>query len=250
MLRHGGATHRPWAWRSRRRCSSPRSLPPRAGATAACGRPSPGTATTEVFVVSHGYHAGIVVPLAALADAASRRGLSALGYVATRFADFDRLEIGWGDEGFYREVPTRRIADGGAGHSRVVSAGQPFGAARGRRRGRSARRVRQRPTSSASSSARRASRAWRTSSTPRFARDDGRAAAGGARARALRNEPVLSRQRHVPSASTSAITGSPGCSMPPAFRPRPCSRPCRAACCSISSGAPVFARLPPAAPKP
>src|SRR5262249_16492408 len=37
---------------------------------------------------------------------ASRRGLSALGYVATRFADFDWLEIGWGDEGFYRYVPT------------------------------------------------------------------------------------------------------------------------------------------------
>ncbi len=68
--------------------------------------PKPGTATTEVFVVNHGYHAGIVVPLAALADAASRHGLRALGYLATRFADFDRLEIGWGDEGFYREVPT------------------------------------------------------------------------------------------------------------------------------------------------
>ena len=26
--------------------------------------------------------------------------------MVTRFADYDRLEIGWGDEGFYREVPT------------------------------------------------------------------------------------------------------------------------------------------------
>jgi uncharacterized protein (TIGR02117 family) len=68
--------------------------------------PAPGAPTTEVFIVSHGYHAGIIVPHAALADEASRRGLSALGYLATRFADFDRLEIGWGDEGFYREVPT------------------------------------------------------------------------------------------------------------------------------------------------
>jgi uncharacterized protein (TIGR02117 family) len=68
--------------------------------------PKPGAPSTEVFVVSHGYHAGIVVPRLALADAASRRGRSALGYVATRFADFDRLEIGWGDEGFYRHVPT------------------------------------------------------------------------------------------------------------------------------------------------
>jgi uncharacterized protein (TIGR02117 family) len=68
--------------------------------------PGPDAPTTEVFVVSHGYHAGIVVPRAALVDQASRRGLSALGYIATRFADFDRLEIGWGDEGFYREVST------------------------------------------------------------------------------------------------------------------------------------------------
>jgi uncharacterized protein (TIGR02117 family) len=70
--------------------------------------PAPGTPTTEVFVVSHGYHAGIIVPRAALAAAASRQGLAALGTLATRFAGFDRLEIGWGDEGFYREVPTAR----------------------------------------------------------------------------------------------------------------------------------------------
>jgi uncharacterized protein (TIGR02117 family) len=68
--------------------------------------PAPGAPITEVFIVNHGYHAGIAVPRAALAEQASRRGLSALGYVATRFADFDWLEIGWGDEGFYRYVPT------------------------------------------------------------------------------------------------------------------------------------------------
>jgi len=67
---------------------------------------APGAPVTEVFVVSHGYHAGIIVPRKSLAEQGSRRGLSALAYVATRFADYDRLEIGWGDEGFYREVPT------------------------------------------------------------------------------------------------------------------------------------------------
>ena len=67
--------------------------------------PPVGSPATEVFVVSHGYHAGIVVPRRAL-EQSSRRGLSALGYVATRFAGYDRVEIGWGDEGFYREVPT------------------------------------------------------------------------------------------------------------------------------------------------
>jgi uncharacterized protein (TIGR02117 family) len=68
--------------------------------------PPPGAPVIEVAIVSHGYHSGIVLPSAALAEQASRRGLSALGYVVTRFADYDRLEIGWGDEGFYREVPT------------------------------------------------------------------------------------------------------------------------------------------------
>ena len=68
--------------------------------------PRPGAPTTEVFVVSHGYHAGIIVPRRALAEEASRRGLISIGHVVTRFAAFDRLEIGWGDEAFYREVPT------------------------------------------------------------------------------------------------------------------------------------------------
>jgi uncharacterized protein (TIGR02117 family) len=80
-------------------------------ATARWGDPrlwpaAPGAPVTEIFVVSHGYHAGIIVPRVSLAEQGSRRGLSALAYVATRFADYDRLEIGWGDEGFYREVPT------------------------------------------------------------------------------------------------------------------------------------------------
>jgi uncharacterized protein (TIGR02117 family) len=64
---------------------------------------SPGEPTVTVFVVSHGYHAGIVLPLAA---AASRQGQAALGAVSARFAGYPFLEIGWGDEGFYRSVPT------------------------------------------------------------------------------------------------------------------------------------------------
>jgi uncharacterized protein (TIGR02117 family) len=68
--------------------------------------PAPGAPASEIFVVSHGYHSGVVVPRRLLADAADQRGLHALGYVAERFAGFDWLEIGWGDERFYREVPT------------------------------------------------------------------------------------------------------------------------------------------------
>ena len=68
--------------------------------------PAPGAPSTELFIVNHGYHAGIVVPRAMLAEQRNRPGLSAIGYLATRFRDFDWLEIGWGDEAFYREVPT------------------------------------------------------------------------------------------------------------------------------------------------
>jgi uncharacterized protein (TIGR02117 family) len=65
-----------------------------------------GSPAVTVFVVSHGYHAGIVLPRAALAEMASRRGYAALIAVATRFAAYPFLEMGWGDEGFYRSVPT------------------------------------------------------------------------------------------------------------------------------------------------
>jgi uncharacterized protein (TIGR02117 family) len=65
-----------------------------------------GDPAVSVFVVSHGYHAGIVLPRAVLADAASRRGYASLVAVSTRFAAYPFLEMGWGDEGFYRSVPT------------------------------------------------------------------------------------------------------------------------------------------------
>ena len=39
---------------------------------------APGAPVTEVFIVSHGYHAGIIVPRKALAEQGSRRGLAAL----------------------------------------------------------------------------------------------------------------------------------------------------------------------------
>jgi uncharacterized protein (TIGR02117 family) len=69
--------------------------------------PAPvGQPTVRVFVVSHGYHAGIVLPRATLADVASRRGYAALVAVSTRFGEFPFLEMGWGDEEFYRSVPT------------------------------------------------------------------------------------------------------------------------------------------------
>ena len=68
--------------------------------------PSPGAPRVEVFVVTNFYHAGLIVPRAALAEAARRRSLPALAAVTARFAPYERLELGWGDEGFYTRVPT------------------------------------------------------------------------------------------------------------------------------------------------
>jgi len=67
--------------------------------------PPPDAPRVEIFVVSHGYHSGLVLPREAMADGASQRGHTALGAVSQRFADYRSLEIGWGDEGFYRHVP-------------------------------------------------------------------------------------------------------------------------------------------------
>jgi uncharacterized protein (TIGR02117 family) len=67
--------------------------------------PAANAPSAEIHVVSHGYHAGIVLERAAMAEAAERGGHAALIAVAQRFADYRWLEIGWGDEGFYRTVP-------------------------------------------------------------------------------------------------------------------------------------------------
>lgn len=58
-----------------------------------------------VWVVNHGYHAGIVLPRVDTGEFAGQLGLAALTAVTTRFAGYRWVEIGWGDEHFYREVP-------------------------------------------------------------------------------------------------------------------------------------------------
>jgi len=68
--------------------------------------PRPDARAIEIVVVSNGYHTGVALPRAAVAEFASGRGYPALIAVSQRFAAFDWLEIGWGDEGFYRHVPT------------------------------------------------------------------------------------------------------------------------------------------------
>ena len=65
-----------------------------------------GAPRIEVFVVSNGYHAGLVLPRAALAEVAGRNGYAALIALAARFDGYGALEVGWGEEGFYTSVPT------------------------------------------------------------------------------------------------------------------------------------------------
>lgn len=62
-----------------------------------------GEGRNEVFVVDHGYHTGLVVPAAVLAEEVPELGE---GFPGARY-----LEIGWGDEGFYQaERITVRLA--------------------------------------------------------------------------------------------------------------------------------------------
>jgi uncharacterized protein (TIGR02117 family) len=68
--------------------------------------PAAGAPGVEVHLVSHGYHSGLAIPRAALAEVAGRMGDAAVVAVAQRFGAFSWIEIGWGDEGFYRLVPT------------------------------------------------------------------------------------------------------------------------------------------------
>ncbi|MGB9367281.1 MAG: DUF2459 domain-containing protein [Xanthobacteraceae bacterium] len=59
----------------------------------------------DVYVISNGYHAGLALPRAWLAEFASARGYPALIAVAQRFAAFDWIEFGWGEREFYQSVP-------------------------------------------------------------------------------------------------------------------------------------------------
>jgi uncharacterized protein (TIGR02117 family) len=68
--------------------------------------PHPDAGRVEVVLVSNGYHTGLALPRAALAEFASGLGYPALIAVTQRFAAFDWIEFGWGDRAFYQSVPT------------------------------------------------------------------------------------------------------------------------------------------------
>jgi uncharacterized protein (TIGR02117 family) len=56
--------------------------------------PSPTTETEAIYIVSHGWHTGFVVPAIAMQ--------SRLPALKQRFKNTPYLEIGWGDKGFYQ----------------------------------------------------------------------------------------------------------------------------------------------------
>jgi uncharacterized protein (TIGR02117 family) len=64
---------------------------------------------STIFLIDYGFHTGIALTRADLAQAAEDAGETALLSVTRRFGAYSLLEIGWGDEDLYRKVPT--IAD-------------------------------------------------------------------------------------------------------------------------------------------
>jgi len=65
-----------------------------------------GQPVVEIAVADHGVHAGIVVSRLALEDVASKSADPVLLAITQRFSAYSFLEIGWGDEQFYRFAPT------------------------------------------------------------------------------------------------------------------------------------------------
>jgi uncharacterized protein (TIGR02117 family) len=68
--------------------------------------PAVGAPSVRILLVHNGYHTGVVLPRAAVAQLAGRHGDGPLIAVTTRFSAYAWLEIGWGDENFYRHVRT------------------------------------------------------------------------------------------------------------------------------------------------
>jgi hypothetical protein len=154
--------------------------------------PSPDAAKVEVVLVSNGYHAGLALPRATLAQYANERGYPALIAVTQRFAAFDWIEFGWGDREFYQSVPT--VADislpvalralFSPGNTSVLHVVGITGARLHRRRSRAhpALAQRLRPDAAAARC---------------HVRPAARRRAAGSRARPLRPEPVLSGEREL-----------------------------------------------------
>ncbi len=73
--------------------------------------PAPGDESVTVRLVAGAWHSGLLLPRDTLARAAAEAGGGALIAVTERFGAYPALEIGWGDAGFYRAVPTIQALD-------------------------------------------------------------------------------------------------------------------------------------------
>lgn len=70
--------------------------------------PSSGPNTETVFLVSHGWHSGLVLRRESLTGEGAG---AALRNIATRFRAYDTVEFGWGEARFYRATPTLAAFD-------------------------------------------------------------------------------------------------------------------------------------------
>jgi uncharacterized protein (TIGR02117 family) len=68
--------------------------------------PKPGEAGVTVYVVAYVYHSGLALPIRELSEAAENLSRGEVVGIADRFKDYGFVEIGWGEERFYRLVPT------------------------------------------------------------------------------------------------------------------------------------------------
>ena len=65
-----------------------------------------------IYVVDHGYHSGLIIPIehlnraAAVMDRDDPDGAERLRWLAGFYAGAEWLEVGWGDAEFYRATPT------------------------------------------------------------------------------------------------------------------------------------------------
>ena len=208
---------------------SPRSwsrrLPPMRSGDASLYPPRAGAPRVEVFVVTNVYHSGLIVPREALAEAARRRSLPALAAVTARFAAYERLEFGWGDEGFYTQVPTTAelttalalralFLPGNPSVLHVVGLSEPSAAGLSECRSGRARR------SAKTGFARLAAMLDAT-----FARNGARRRRSKSWAAASTGQACSTAPSGPSTCSGSAITGSPTCSMRRACRPRRCWPP-------------------------
>lgn len=68
--------------------------------------PAQGETSVEVYLVSHGYHAGLVLPTALASARAQWNRADKLAIVAEQFGAYPFIEIGWGEERFYASTPS------------------------------------------------------------------------------------------------------------------------------------------------